>query len=63
MIYYCNCGGLEVWDEEENDWCDWYYDDGDNYFDDIDEYIEAMYPMSNALKAAQMEMANQVTFN
>lgn len=25
---YCNASGLEYWDEEEQDWLEWYDDDG-----------------------------------
>lgn len=35
---YCNSNGLEYFDEEENDWLEWYDDDG--Y--DIREHFENM---------------------
>ena len=38
---FCNTGGLQIWDEEENDWCDWYLETEDAYFEDIDEYCES----------------------
>lgn len=35
---YCNMQGLEEWCEEENDWCEWYDEDGR----DIREYAEEL---------------------
>ena len=37
---YCNTGGLQIFDEEEDEWCDWYLETEDSYFDDLDDYIE-----------------------
>lgn len=37
---YFNVGGLQIWDEEEQDWIDWYLETEDNYFDSLDEYCE-----------------------
>lgn len=33
---YSNAGGLDEWDENENDWVTWFNEDGM----DIDEYME-----------------------
>ena len=33
---YCNASGLEYFDEEEHEWCEWYDDDGL----DIKEHFE-----------------------
>ena len=33
---YCNASGLEYFDEEEQEWCEWYDDDGL----DIKEHFE-----------------------
>lgn len=64
---YANCGGLEVWDEVEQDWCDWYYEDesGDKYvyFDDVDEYVADMSDQKDVLEADMKEMASQVHFD
>ena len=38
---YCNSGGLEIWDEEAQEWIDWYLETDDEYFEDIDEYCES----------------------
>lgn len=37
---YCNSGGLEIYDEDEQEWCDWYLETDDDYFDDVDYYCE-----------------------
>lgn len=36
---YCNVQGLEELDEQENEWCEWYSEDGL----DINEYREEKY--------------------
>lgn len=33
---HCSTAGLEVWDEEENDYVDWYDEDGNSF----DEHFE-----------------------
>ena len=60
---YANCGGLEVWDEIEQEWCDWWYEDENHYFDDIDDYIEAMSDKKDELETDMSEMASQVHFD
>lgn len=37
---YCNVGGLQMWDEEEGEWTDWYLETEDDYYEDVDEYCE-----------------------
>ena len=39
---YCNVGGLEVYNEETEDWEDWYIETENDYFDDVDEYIDSL---------------------
>lgn len=52
---YTNCGGLEMFDEEEQEWTQWYLETEDNYFDDVDEYcdqcanVEELTNFNNAL--------------
>lgn len=38
---YCNACGLEMYDEDDHEWVDWYVitEEGD-YFDRVDEYLE-----------------------
>lgn len=59
---FCNCGGLEVWDDTEQEWNDWYYVDENDYFDDLDEYITSKSSKYKALESDMKEMASQVTF-
>lgn len=37
---YCNVGGLQIRDENSQQWNDWYLETEDDYFDDVDEYCE-----------------------
>ena len=39
---YCNCGGLQMYDSETEDWEDWYLETDYDYFDDVDEYISSL---------------------
>ena len=38
---YCNTGGLQMYDEENKEWIDWYMETDYDYFDNdnIDEYL------------------------
>ena len=46
---YCNAGGLEMRDEESQEWNDWFYEDDDSYYDDVDEYCDEMSDQSENL--------------
>ena len=37
---FCNTSGLQVFNEEEQDWLDWFLETEDNYFDNVDELFE-----------------------
>ena len=37
---YSNVGGLQYFDEDEQDWNDWYIETEEDYFDDVDDYCE-----------------------
>jgi len=37
---YCNISGLQVFNEEKQEWEDWILETEDNYFDNVDEYFE-----------------------
>ena len=62
---YCNTGGLQMFDEDENDWVDWYFDDGDAYYDadELDEYCEEHSSRSVELKAFTEAVLSQVSFD
>nr|DAG16379.1 MAG TPA: Superinfection exclusion protein [Caudoviricetes sp.] len=53
---YCNCGGLQMWDEEEKEWCDWYTEEENNYFDNVDDYCK------QCGKADELEEFNRQMF-
>ena len=39
---YCNVGGVEIYNEEDGEWEDWYLETEDGYFNDVDEYIDSL---------------------
>lgn len=53
---YCNVGGLQIFNEEEKEWEDWYLETEDDYFDNVDEYI------SSSEKAEEFETFNRELF-
>lgn len=36
---YANTGGLEMWNEESQEWESWYEETEDTFYDDMDEYL------------------------
>lgn len=62
---YCNTGGLQMFDEEENDWIDWFYEDDNAYYEaeELDEYCEKMSPDAEKLKSFQEAVLSQVSFD
>lgn len=39
---YCNTGGLEIYNQETEEYEDWYMETEDDYFDNVDDYIESL---------------------
>jgi hypothetical protein len=37
---YCNVSGLQIFNEDDQEWEDWFIETKDDYFDDVDEYLE-----------------------
>lgn len=37
---FANMNGLQIFNEEEQEWEDWYLETDDNYYDNVDEYLE-----------------------
>lgn len=37
---FANASGLQMFDEEEQEWCDWYIETDKDYFDNVDDYCE-----------------------
>lgn len=56
---YCNCGGLQMWDEEEKEWCDWYTEEENNYFDNVDDYCKQC-EKADELKEFNRQMFAQI---
>ena len=59
---YCNVGGLQMWDEEEGEWTDWYLETEDDYYEDVDEYCEqcSLCERTEELRKFNEEMMKQV---
>ena len=36
---FANMNGVQMWDEEEQEWIDWDIETEDYYFDSVDEYL------------------------
>lgn len=56
---YANVGGLQVWDEDEQDWIDWCMETENDYFDDVDEYCEQC-ECADELAAFKRELFDQI---
>ena len=37
---YINTGGLQIFNEEEREWEDWYLETENDYYEDVDEYCD-----------------------
>jgi len=57
---YCNTGGLQVWNDEINEWVEWEFINNDEYYDNVDVYINDKYP---ELKEFTDALASQVSFD
>lgn len=55
---YCNAGGIEMFDEETNEWVDWVYETEEDYYEDVNDYIEAF--CSEDEKKSLIESANEM---
>lgn len=60
---YCNCGGVQVYDEETQEWNDWFYEDEDSFFDNVDEYCEEKSESAEELKEFARSVLSQVHFD
>ena len=56
---YCNEGGLERFNKEENEWEDWYLETEDNYFEEVDDYC-AQCERSAELEEFSEELFKQI---
>ena len=55
---FCNTGGLQMWDEDAQDWNDWDFEDDSDYFDDVDEYCENKSDQRDHLDAFRKQLWN-----
>jgi len=62
---YSNTGGLEMYDEETQEWCDWVYEDDNEYIEDIDEWCEKFLSKDEQeeLKNYENTLRSQVRFD
>ena len=51
---YSNVGGLQMWDEEEKEWCDWFMETENDFFED---------EKSEELKKFNKELYTQIDYN
>lgn len=58
---YTNAGGLQKWDEEEQEWYDWDMETEDDYFDDLDAYCEVC-ESADELKEFTIELFSQINW-
>lgn len=59
---FSNTGGVQVWDDEEQDWMDWHGDDNGDYYDEVDDYIDTLNN-SEEFNLFRQELLSQVTFD
>lgn len=59
---YCNVCGLEMYDEESDEWEDWYLETEDDYFDNLDEYVDECLASEEAAKFSE-EMYKQIDWD
>ena len=61
---YCNVGGLQMWDEEEKEWHDWYMETEDDYFDSVDDYCESnVCEQKEELETFSKEVLGQIDYS
>jgi len=61
---YANTGGLQMYNEDEGEWEDWYIDDGKDYYDSdtLFEYCKNS-EQAEEIDALQMALFEQVEFD
>lgn len=59
---YVNTGGLQMWDEKEQEWYDWYIETDEDYYDDLDEYCEQCKNVED-INEFKTEIFKQVDWN
>lgn len=59
---YCSTGGIQIWNEDESEWEDWWMETDEDYFDDVDDYCE-QYEKADELKDFRSELFKQIDWN
>lgn len=59
---FCNMGGLEICNEEDQEWYDWDMETKDTYYENVDEYCEEC-EQSEELKQFSEELFAQIDFS
>lgn len=61
---FCNTGGLQMWDKEEQEWNNWFIETEEDYFDTIDKYCESdICEQKEALEAFSKEILGQIDYS
>lgn len=59
---YCNTGGIQMWNEDESEWEDWWMETDEDYFDDVDDYCEQC-EKADELEDFRSELFKQIDWN
>lgn len=59
---YCNTGGIQMLNEDESEWEDWYMEIDENYFDDVDDYCEQC-EKADELEEFKSELFEQIDWD
>ena len=60
---FANTGGVEMWNEEDQEWEDWFYDEENSYYDNVDQYCEEKSEHWESLKEFSDEIFSHVDFD
>ncbi len=60
---YCNFGGLEMWDEKEQEWVNWEYENEEQYYDNVDDYCDEVSSQTEILNEFSKALFEQVHFD
>lgn len=62
---YANCGGLEMWNAEEQSWESWECETAEgDYFDDVDDYCNEVFNhRKSEFDAFHKELFSQIEFD
>ncbi len=59
---YCNTGGVQMWNEDESEWEDWWMETDKDYFDDVDDYCERC-EKADELENFRSKLFKQIDWN